>query len=127
MDVPEGEVMNVQKMATILLLPLIPGGSISSIPSKLPNYMLSAKAIIAAVDKDSDTANVIKDSGCGWVVDPNDRVSLINLLEKVVNLPITDINEFGLRGLEYAQNNFSRDISLNKLVNIIMSTHKSLN
>lgn len=124
-DVPEGEVMNVQSRATILLLPLIPGASISSIPSKLPNYMFSSKAIIAVVDKNSDTAGVINESGCGWVIDPGDKIALSKLMELVMNLPIMEINEFGLRGLNYAKSNFSREVSLNYLIKIISNTHRA--
>jgi glycosyltransferase involved in cell wall biosynthesis len=118
-SVPNGAVPETQALADVLLLPIIKGAASSSIPSKLPAYMFSAKPIIASVDNDSDTANAIRESGCGWVVEPEKPIALIELLQKVQNLPKTELISMGNKGREYALKHYSKTNNLSRLVNII--------
>jgi glycosyltransferase involved in cell wall biosynthesis len=118
-SVPDGAVPETQALADVLLLPIKKGAASSSIPSKLPAYMFSAKPIIASVDNNSDTANAIRESGCGWVVEPEKPIALIELLKKVQNLPKTELISMGNKGREYALKHYSKTNNLTRLVNII--------
>ena len=118
-DVPDGEVPKIQAKAVVMLLPIKKGAASSSIPSKLPAYMFSAKPIIAAVDSDSDTANAIREAGCGWVIEPEKPEILAKLIKEVQELPKSELITMGLKGREYALKHFSKMNNLSKLVGVI--------
>lgn len=117
--VPDGKVSEIQNFADVLLLPIIKGASLSSIPSKLPAYMLSSKPIIACVDEDGDIAKTIKLAKCGWIVPPQNIDLLSNLMSKIFFMPKEDLETIGKNGFQYAMENFSRNNNLQKIINII--------
>lgn len=119
-SVPDGEVPSIQAKADVMLLPVKKGLALMSIPSKLPAYMFSAKPIIASVDADSDTANAINESGCGWLVEPDNAFQLANAMEKACDLSSLERKTLGLNGRNYALREFGKDTQLKKLVNIIL-------
>lgn len=118
-DVPPGQVARIQSNANVLLLPVIKGGALSSIPSKLPAYMLSAKPILATLDKESDSARAIADADCGWVGNAEDIEWLAQYMYKVSNMDISELNSIGKNGREYCLNSFSRKVNLDKLIHCI--------
>lgn len=118
-NVPEGKVAETQSKADVMLLPLKKGNSFSSVPSKLPAYMLSAKPIISSLDENSDTADIILMAGCGWVVPPDDNKALADKMREVSELPEQKLKELGENGRLYALENLSKGANLKKLVDII--------
>lgn len=117
-EVKDGEVPKIQKLADVLVLTLTRGAGLSSIPSKLPAYMLSAKPIIACVDKESDTAHTIVNADCGWIVDPD--ISQLSQLMKRIHLIQKDELEIkGKNGFNYAIANHSRRNNLPVLKKVI--------
>lgn len=122
--VPDGQVPVTQNKADILLLPIKKGAASTSIPSKLPAYMFSAKPIIATVDHDSDTANAIREAGCGWVVEPENPAALAAMMQTVHAIPKDELNVMGLKGRNYALKHFSKHSNLSKLVSIIEEVAK---
>lgn len=119
LSVPDGNVPQIQDMADVLLLPVKKGAASSSIPSKLPAYMFSAKPIIAAVDHDSDTAEAIKSANCGWIVEPENAFALKDVMQKTLNMSKEEMRIMGLKGRDYALKHFSKKNNLPKLVHII--------
>lgn len=119
-DVPDGKVAEVQSKAHVLLLPMKKGSSLSSIPSKLPAYMFSKKAIIAAVDKDSDTARAIFNSNSGWIIEPENHSELTKIMKKAFSTNLQRLNSMGLRGYNYAIMEFSKKENLKKLADLIL-------
>ncbi len=119
LPVPDGGVPQTQAMADVLLLPIKKGAASSSIPSKLPAYMFSAKPIIASVDYDSDTAEVIINANCGWIVEPENASELRDIMQKTLNLSKEERRNMGLKGREYALKHFSKKSNLPKLLRII--------
>lgn len=117
--VPDGQVPVTQNKADILLLPIKKGAASTSIPSKLPAYMFSAKPIIATVDHDSDTANAIREAGCGWVIEPENPAALAAIMQKVCEMSKEELDSIGLKGREYALKHYSKNINLSNLVRII--------
>ncbi|WP_169472386.1 glycosyltransferase family 4 protein [Pedobacter hiemivivus] len=118
-EVPTGKVAMTQSHAHVLLLPLIKGAAGSSIPSKLPAYMFSARPILACVDSDSDTFNAIAEANCGWVGAPEDVEWLRKTMISASKLKITELQELGNNGRNYCLSNFSKEINLQKLVTSI--------
>jgi glycosyltransferase involved in cell wall biosynthesis len=118
-SVPDGKVPEIQNYADTMILTLKKGSASSSIPSKLPAYMFSAKPVIACVDSESDTANTIMHGNCGWIVHPENIDDLTAIMLKVVSIPKEELHRYGLNGSVYALENFSRSKNLLKLINII--------
>ncbi|MDA8769875.1 glycosyltransferase family 4 protein [Schleiferiaceae bacterium] len=119
LSVPDGNVPQIQAMADVLLLPIKKGAASSSIPSKLPAYMFSAKPIIASVDYDSDTAEAIKNANCGWIVEPENAIKLKDIMQNTIKLSKEERRNVGLKGRDYALEHFSKKSNLPKLVRII--------
>lgn len=120
-DVPQGMVPEVQSKADVMLLPIIRGAALSSIPSKLPAYMFSKKPIIACAEDDSDTAKAIISANCGWVVPPEDIHSLVSVMKNVKGSSKDDMQILGKNGFDYSIENYSKQTNLNKLINVITS------
>lgn len=118
--VPEGKVLETQASADVLLLAVKRGAALSSIPSKLIAYMLSAKPIIACVDEDSDTASSIKQAKCGWIVPPENTEALAKAMKIAVNEPKENLIKYGNNGLLYAQEKYSKERNLSKLLEVIL-------
>lgn len=119
LSVPDGNVPQTQAMADVLLLPIKKGAAASSIPSKLPAYMFSAKPIIAAVDYDSDTAESIRNASCGWIVEPENVEALKVVMQMALNLSAEELRNLGLKGRSYGLKHFSKKSNMPRLVNII--------
>ena len=117
--VPDGKVPEVQAKADVMLLPVNKGGAMSSIPSKLPAYMLSAKPIIGSLDLKSDTANAIVAANCGIVIEPEKEDYLVGAMREIRYFDKNKLIEMGENGFSYAMSNFSKSYNLKQIVNII--------
>jgi glycosyltransferase involved in cell wall biosynthesis len=120
-NVPEGKVPEIQSIAHVLILPTIKDGAISSIPSKLPAYMFSAKPIFGIINRNSDTANAIIDSEAGWVVEPDDFSGIVKQFKEIVLISHSNLKEIGLSGRNYALINFSKKFNLTQLANCLVN------
>ena len=118
-QVPEGQVPDVQSMADVLMLPVKKGNASTSIPSKLPAYMFSAKPVLASVDEDSDTALAIINADCGFVVEPENAESLALIMKHIYNMDKTELEKLGRKGRNYALLNFSKKANLQKVVSVV--------
>jgi glycosyltransferase involved in cell wall biosynthesis len=118
-EVPSGEMPAVQEIADVMLLPVKSGAGMSSVPSKLLAYMFSAKPVIACVDENSDTAYAIKESGCGWVLPPENTGILAETMKKVASHQNGNLKTYGENGLRYATQFYSSKRNLPKLVSAI--------
>ena len=117
--VPDGKVPEIQSKADVMLLPVKKGGAMSSIPSKLPAYMFSAKPIIGSLDEISDTAKAIIDADCGIVVSPENKNELIAAMRNISVWAKSVLEEKGENGFNYAMKYFSRSRNLEKLIRIV--------
>lgn len=121
LSVPNGKVQETQSIADVMLLPMKKGAAASSIPSKLPAYMFSKKPVIGCVDEGSDTALAIKESKCGWVLQPESIEQLTKCMIAVSKKSSLDLQEKGYLGYKYAIQNFSKKNNLQRLKKIIES------
>jgi glycosyltransferase involved in cell wall biosynthesis len=119
LPVPFGKVAELQNIADVLLLPIKKGNASTSIPSKLSGYMYSAKPIIACVPNDSDTARVINEAQCGYVVEPENEDLLANTMKKIYRLNERDLMGMGNNGRNYALQHLSKKANLPKVISLI--------
>ena len=120
--VPEGKVPETQDLADCMLLPVKKNGAYSSIPSKLPAYMFSAKPIIGSVDVDSDTAKAIISADAGIVVEPENEKELVAAIKEIADWEKEMLIEKGNNGFNYSLAVFSRKSNLKKMVDIIQNS-----
>ena len=118
-DVPDGKVPEIQCSADVMLLPIKKDAAFSSIPSKLPAYMFSKKPIIASVDLDCDTARVINEANCGWVLEPENTDMLIKGMKVAYATESSELILSGLNGFKYAMENLSKKNNLKRIVSLI--------
>jgi glycosyltransferase involved in cell wall biosynthesis len=110
----------LQNMAHVCLLPLKRGAGMSSIPSKLPSYLFSAKPVIATVDLDSDTARFVHQAGCGWIGEAGDLNWLANKMKEVSQLSKEQLETMGQRGKKYGLTLFSKSSGVVCLADTIL-------
>ena len=66
----------VQATADVGLVTLLPEASRTSIPSKVLGYLAAGRPVIASVAADSDTAEIVRQAGCGSVTPCLDPAAL---------------------------------------------------
>lgn len=118
-DVPNGKVPEIQSKANVMMLPIKKGAASSSIPSKLPAYMFSAKPIIGAMDADSDTASAIREANCGVIVEPENKLALAQTMKEMNAKGCEILDEMGQKGQKYALKHFSKSANLKNLTRVV--------
>lgn len=117
--VSRNDVPRIQSEADVMLMALPTGNGRLCMPSKLVSYMLSAKPVLASIDTDCEAAKIIKESGCGIVVGPDNVELLVEGFKKMATTSLEDRCAMGVRAREYAQRVLSKEVNLNKVVNSI--------
>lgn len=83
-----------------------------TIPSKTQAYMFMAKPIIMAVD--GDAAELVRESGGGVVVEPENMMELINAIQFLEGKSKLELSDMGGRGAEYYKKNLAFDNGMQK-------------
>lgn len=115
------QVAKKQSEADILVLCLKKGIAQTATPSKLTAYMLTGRPIVASVDLDSDCANIIREAGCGLVVEPEIVEFLRDAIKEISQKDIEELNRLGQAAFEYAKNHLSKECNLKSLVNKLIN------
>lgn len=79
------QAIDLQSDADVLLLidtPTKNSDDAMFFPSKLLDYMLAGRRVIAVTDRNSSTADVVRDSDLGDVIEHNDAEGLMNIIIK---------------------------------------------
>ena len=114
------DVPKIQVKADVLLLPLRKGIGKTASPSKLSAYMFSKKPIIASIDLDSDSARIINEANAGWVIEPENKDKLADVMRVVFLSKRSELELKGQNGFNFAIKNLSKQNNLKKLVNVIL-------
>ncbi|MEI6809440.1 MAG: glycosyltransferase [bacterium] len=109
----------LQSLAHVFLLPLRKGNGMTSVPSKLMAYLLSAKPVLATVDTESDTARCILESQCGWVGEPDNAQWLAGKMAEVSGISAEALVMIGMRGREYGLRHFSKAVRVKELGEVV--------
>ena len=90
-----------------------------TIPSKIQSYFAASKPVIAAINGES--ARIIEESGAGLVVASEDYKELANKILQLRAMSKQDLKEIGCNGRRYFEENFDRDMLINRLDNWFIS------
>jgi len=115
---PRDRLSELQATADISLVTLAPGRGRTSVPSKVLGYMAAGRPIVAAVDQDCDTADMIKKAECGLVVPAGDRKSLSHAILYYYNHSKERVNA-GKSGRAYFLQNYEKQTVTRKYLDLI--------
>jgi glycosyltransferase involved in cell wall biosynthesis len=121
LEIAPEKVPELQSSADVLLLPLKKGIAKTATPSKLTAYLLSAKPVIACVEKNTDVAEIITKGQCGMIVEPEEINKLADVMLEARNLPQETLLLMGKRSREFALEELSKEVNISKLISIIES------
>ena len=93
-----------------------------TIPGKLQAYLISGKPILGMLN--GEGAKIIKDSGCGYVSNSGDSTSLVESIQKLMRMKISDRKTMGLNGLKFSIKHFDRESLINKLESLMIDYSK---
>ena len=113
------ETSTLLSSANVSIIPTRGEQSLASHPSKLISYMLSARPIIAVSLPESDLANIVNLSRCGWVVNPERPELIAEKIRDVSRMPSDDLAHMGILGCNFALNNLTRKLNLPRAVTLI--------
>lgn len=115
LDIPTGlnSVVELQSIADVLLLPIHPDASSSSIPSKLIAYMFSSKPVLTSAKRDSTTALAITDNNCGLLVD--DDNTWFDVMSRMMVMDPKELFEMGQNSFKYGMTRYSKKNGLLKI------------
>lgn len=115
---PAEETQPLLRAADVVVLTTHGAQGTASVPSKLINYMLSGRPVLAAVADDSETADVIRTAGCGWIVPPN-ADALAAKMREVRTSSRDVLRTMGAAGREYALRHFTAPHCVPTVVRIL--------
>ena len=85
-----------------------------TLPGKVQSYMSSGKPIIGMVN--GEAARVIDEAGCGYAVASGDHDDFAAKLDLCCSLDSIDRHKLGIKGKNYAYENFRLESLVNKVV-----------
>jgi glycosyltransferase involved in cell wall biosynthesis len=115
---PASETSLLLRTADVFILPTRGDQSLSSVPSKLIGYMLAARPVIATVNVNSETTQIIHDAKCGWVIPPDSSEDLAFMINRVLKIDKERLSKLGQSGREYALKYFSSEACLPKVIRV---------
>jgi colanic acid biosynthesis glycosyl transferase WcaI len=114
----QSEVPEVQAAADVLLLSLAGSMSHSAAPSKQVAYLFSGRPVVASLPADGYPAQIVRDADAGYVLPPDDPEAVAGLLAELKEHPL-GLAQMGLNARRYAEEHFSRQKVLPRLVELL--------
>lgn len=88
-----------------------------TVPSKVQSYMACGRPILASID--GEGADIIVESGSGFVAPSGDSSRLAEIITKMKSLSKPERESLGLKGFQYFETNFKREKLLDSIDNLI--------
>lgn len=92
-----------------------------SVPSKCYGIMAAGKPILAVLEKNSECALIIGETGCGLCCEPGDYINVEKQIRWFIeNAGTLKVAEMGQKGREYLVRHLTKDVSVKKYVDEIV-------
>lgn len=88
-----------------------------TVPAKLQAYMAAGRPVIAMIN--GEAQNIIQESDCGVYCPAGDGAALAQSILSLYNMDKSSLEKLGENGKDYFQKNFSKDICMNHLLDIL--------
>lgn len=93
-----------------------------SVPSKLYGVMAAGKPVLGILEKGSEARLIVEEAGCGISVDPGDYEAIEHLIKRFIDLKGSpELEEMGVKGRDYLVNHLTKDVSIKKYRDEILS------
>jgi colanic acid biosynthesis glycosyl transferase WcaI len=124
---PEAETSMLLASANLMILPTRGRQSQASVPSKLIAYMLAARPVLALSLPHTDLADVIEQSDCGWLIEPDQPAQLAAKIRDIVSHTASQWQWRGQSGRAFALKHLTRESCLPRIIEIVESAavHRS--
>lgn len=86
--VPRSKLCELQALADVSVAMVRRGFGHTSVPSKVLGYMSAGKPVIAMVDADCDTADLVRAADCGVVIDPGNISAFVKEIRNIKRDPV---------------------------------------
>jgi glycosyltransferase involved in cell wall biosynthesis len=83
------------------------------VPSRMWGVLAAGRPVIAAAEDESETAAVVRETGCGVVVPPGDPLSLAEAI-RACHDGVHDLEEMGRRARAFAEAETDRTIAVSR-------------
>ena len=91
-----------------------------SVPSKLYGVMAVGKSVLGVLDKGSEARLIVDECNCGVCTEPGNYNEIYNKIEYILNNK-EKVKSLGQNGRKYLEKNLTKDVSINKYKNTILS------
>lgn len=118
---PPEETSLVLRSANLLVLPTQGEQSLASMPSKLIAYLMAGRPVIALAVLGSDTAHIIQEADCGWVIRPNQPNLLAEQIKCVYAMSKDALDRRGQAGRSYALRHLSREACVPRVIELVQA------
>lgn len=91
-----------------------------SVPSKLYGVMAAGKPVLGVLDQGSEARLILEECNCGVCVEPSDYEGIYEKINYVLDNK-NEMKNLGLNGRKYLENNLTKEVSINKYKDSILS------
>lgn len=91
-----------------------------SVPSKLYGVMAAGKTVLGVLDKGSEARLIVDECNCGLCTEPGNYDEIYKKIDFILNNK-EEIKRLGINGRNYLESNLTKDVSINKYKNTIVS------
>lgn len=91
-----------------------------SVPSKLYGVMAAGKPVLGVLDKGSEARLIVDECNCGLCTEPGNYDEIYKKIDFILNNK-EEIKKLGINGRSYLERNLTKDVSINKYKNTIVS------
>ena len=93
-----------------------------SVPSKLYGAIATARPILAVLEDGAEARLIVEETQCGLISSPCDYESMLSNVQNLLNLAGSEEEKaMGDRGREYLVNHLTKDVSIAKYIDEILS------
>jgi colanic acid biosynthesis glycosyl transferase WcaI len=114
-----GEVLpEMLASADVFVLTTRAGVGKTSFPARIYNYLLAARPVVASIDTDSDTAQMVREARVGLVTTPGDVEEFCAAITTLYH-DGSARERMGLRGAEFMRRHYSANYVVEQYVGIL--------
>ena len=115
---PRDEYLNLVKSSDVALVSLDKRMHAPCLPGKFLNLMGMKKPILAMVNSQSESARVVRDAECGYVVNPDNLEEIIDAVMTLKN-DVELCKRFGENGREFMLKHMTTEVTTRQYETII--------
>ena len=118
------EISNVFSLGDVGLIISKSGVGTNSVPSKTWSIMSAERPVLACFDNDSDLCDIVRDTGCGVCIKPDDIDGLVNAIITLSKNAEENV-KMGKKGREYILKYLTKEIGTSKYVEVLKEAVKN--